>query len=221
MTDANNCYKILNIDIPPLLESFDDIDPRKQWNVGTQNWSTSTESKVATTFLNPNLISFLSNNNITLADYFYVSNTQCHSHQSGPTYIAYTDGGFYDGSIQYKFATIEWNFSTNKVPHIFLDTTNSSNNYPLNITDTIWSNCANIINTVTPDNRPILFNCQAASVDNMTTEQTEVPLITLRQKKLALVFVVTDSVNPNTTNLKITEVSFTRIAEKLKDYIVE
>ena len=63
MTDANNCYKILNIDIPPLKGSFDDIDPRKQWDEATQDWSTRVESKVDTTFLNPDLINFLSNNN--------------------------------------------------------------------------------------------------------------------------------------------------------------
>ena len=220
MTDANNCYKILNINIPPLKGSFDDIDPRKQWDEATQDWSTSVESKVDTTFLNPDLINFLSNNNITLAKYFYASNTQCIKYQPGPTYTAYTDGSFYD-NIQYKFATIEWNFSTNKVPHIFLDNINASNNYPLNITSTTWSNCTNIITTVTPDNRPILFNCQTASVDNMTLEQTQVPLITLRRKKVSLVFVVTDSVDANTSNLNLTEISFTRIAEKLKDYIVE
>ena len=155
-----------------------------------------------------------------MAKYFYASNTQCIKYQPGPTYTAYTDGSFYD-NIQYKFATIEWNFSTNKVPHIFLDNTNASNNYPLNITSTTWSNCTNIITTVTPDNRPILFNCQTASVDNMTLEQTQVPLITLRRKKVSLVFVVTDSVDANTSNLNLTEISFTRIAEKLKDYIVE
>ena len=218
MTDANNCYKILNINIPPLKGSFDDIDPRKQWNIATQALSTSTESKVYTTFLNPDLISFLSNNNITLANYFYATNAQCHSHQSGPTYTAYTDGSSTNGDKLLKLATIEWNFSTNKVPHIFLDTTNSSNNQILDMDDTAWTNCANIITTVTPDNRPILFNCQVASVDNMTTEQTELPLITLRQKKLSLVFVVTNS--PTLSNT-VSEISFTKIAEKLKDYIVE
>ena len=55
----------------------------------------------------------------------------------------------------------------------------------------------------------------------MTLEQTQVPLITLRRKKVSLVFVVTDSVDANTSNLNLTEISFTRIAEKLKDYIVE
>jgi hypothetical protein len=218
MTDANNCYKILNIDIPPLLGSFDDIDPRKQWNIGAQNWSIDTESKISTTLLNPDLISFLSNNNIILANYFYVSNAQCQSHQSGPTYLGYTDGSSTNGDKLLKLATIEWNFSTNKVPHIFLDTTNSSNNQILNMDDTVWTNCANIITTVTPDNRPILFNCQAASVDNMTTEQKEMPLITLRQKKLSLVFIVTNS--PILSNT-VSEISFTRIAEKLKNYIVE
>lgn len=212
MTDANNCYKILNIDIPPLKGSFDDIDPKKNHNIY--------EAKLSTEFLNPDLISFLSNNNIKLADFFYASNIKCNSYQSGPSYTAYSDGDFYSNG-QVKLATIEWNFSDKKVPHIFLDTTNSNGSFSITTSDTTWSNCTNIITTVTPDNRPILFNCQAVSVDNMTTEQNELPLIELRQKKLSLVFIVVEPEDPNPDNLGPEQITFESISEKLKDYIVE
>ena len=213
MTDANNCYKILNIDIPPLKGSFDDIDPGKKQFIMYEN-------KVSTKFLNPDLVSFLSNNNIKLADFFYASNIKCNSYQSGPTYTAYSDGDFYSNG-QVKLATIEWNFSDKKVPHIFLDTANSNGSFSVTDSHTIWSNCTNIIATVTPDTNPILFNCQAASIDNMTVEQTQLPLIELKQKKLSLVFIVVEPGDPNPNNFGPEQITFESISEKLKDYIVE
>jgi len=213
MTAANNCYKILNIDIPPLKGSFDDVDPGKKQFI-------MYETKLPTEFLNPDLVSFLSNNNIKLANFFYASNIKCNAYQSGPTYTAFSDGDFSTNG-QSKLATIEWNFSDKKVPHIFLDTENANGSFSITTVDTTWSNCTNIIASVTPDNRPILYNCQAASIDNMTSEQNQLPLIELKQKKLSLVFIVAETGDSNPDNLGLEQITFESISEKLKDYIVE
>lgn len=183
MTDANNCYKILNIDIPPLKGSFDDVDPRK-----LRPWS-SWEHKISTSdFINPDLISFLANNDIKLNDYSFASNGLYHVHQSGPTYEAYTDGNYSENTSNItptKWCTLEWNFSESKAPCLFLNTENASNTYVANYNHTVWSNCNTIINTVTAGDNPILFNCQIPSIENPTQEQTDQKV---RVKKLSLVF---------------------------------
>lgn len=211
MTDANNCYKILNIDINPLKGSFDEIDPRKSVNP-TQQIRMST-----TSYLNPDLISFFSNNNIKLANFFYASNTFMYDYQSGPTYTAHSDGNFADYPHS-KSATIEWNFSNTKVSHVFFDSANCEPQYDVTSDDTIWSNCTSIIASVTPDDKPILFNCQVPSIDNKSVEQTGV---SIRQKKISLVFIVVEPGDPNANNLTPDEITFAKISEKLQDYIVE
>jgi hypothetical protein len=217
MTDANNCYKILNIDIPPLKEGliFPDVDPRLLLDSMPQaRMNTST-------YLNPDLISFLANNNIKLADFFYTSNTVTLPHQSGPYYTAFTDGN-YSSNGQVKLATLEWNFSNTKVNHIFLDSANSEPYYDVTTDDTKWSNCTTIIANVTPDDRPILFNCQAISVDNKGINQKGIyGQDVFRQRKLSLVFIAAEIGDPNPDNFGPEQLTFESISEKLKDYVVE
>jgi hypothetical protein len=200
MSDANNCYKILNIDIPPLKGSFDDVDPRKFYKEGRIGNKFSTSL-----FINPDLINFLANNNITLNEYSYASNGIYHTHQSGPTYEAFTDGNYSDAIknvASTKWCTIEWDFSEIKPPIIFLDTANSSNTYDPVLNHTVFNNCDTIINTFTPDNRPFLINCQIPSVENQTQEQTDQKI---RNKKISLVFA------GNT---------FANVVNKLSSYII-
>jgi hypothetical protein len=183
MTDANNCYKILNIDIPPLKDSFDGVDPRKLRPTGAWEQKFSVSD-----FINPDLISFLANNDIKLVEYGFATNGLYHVSQSGPTYEAYTDGKYNDITDIFtgkKYCSLEWNFSEIKAPCVFLSTENSSNTYDLQFNHTVWSNCSTIINTVTPNDKPILFNCQIPSVENPTQEQTDQKV---RTKKLSIIF---------------------------------
>jgi hypothetical protein len=154
---SDNCPKLLNLPIYPLLKSLDEYDLTDRVNY------------FSTSLLSLELLSFFENNEIYLEDNFVIFKGDTTNIPEGESY---TDGDYFS-EIHKRDCTIIWNFSAPNLYFKYYSTEGADHRYDELKDHTVWTNTST---QSCPDNlhsTAVLVNPQTPSVVKQTGQETK------------------------------------------------